>query len=69
MDTDVECRLFTGFTHRFIHFSFGFFDGFFNTSRMNPAVFNQVFQGNTRDFPPYGMETGQRHRFRSIIND
>ena len=51
------------------HFSLGFFHRFFNTGRMNSAVGNQLFKGQSGNLSPDRIEARNGDRLRGVVNN
>ena len=69
MDTHLEGGLFPGFLNLLIQFLLGFFHHFLDPGRMDPAVVDQLLQGDPGHFPAHRVEAGNDHRFRRIVDD
>ena len=69
MDTRFKGCLFSGVLDPLFHFPLRFFDSFFNPCGMNAAITDQFFQGNPGDFPSNRIKTGDKDRFRGIVNN
>ena len=69
MNPDIKRRSLTGFANDGIHFRPDFFDNILNPARMNSAVADQSFQGNSRNFSPDRIKTGQNNRLGRVIHN
>ena len=57
MGSNIKCCLLASLPHGNIKFFCYFFDNFFNTGRMNPAISNKLFQGLPGNLATNGIES------------
>src|SRR2546423_5904899 len=62
-------RLLTGFDNRGVDFLARFVDDFLDTTGMNAAVRDKLFQRQARDLAPNGIEAGDNDGVRRVIDD
>lgn len=69
MYTNLENSSLTFLTDGFFYFLLCLLYDFFDSCRMDTAIDDQLFKGNTCYLTAYRIEAGQYDRFRRIIDD
>ncbi len=67
--TNLIGCFFPGFLNSLVNFLFSLINCFFNLSRMDPTISNQLLQGNPGLLSSNWVKAGNHHCFRGIIND
>ena len=65
----VERGVLSRFLHLVIQLAAHFFDSFFYARGVYSAVRHKAFYGEFRHFPSYGVERGNGHHVRRVVND
>ena len=69
VNANLQGRRFTFFTNHSLDFFLSLLDHFFDSCRMDSAIYDQFFQCDTRHFSADWIKSGQDNCFRCIIND
>src|SRR5258708_31691843 len=69
MHADFDNRALAGLANRFLDLLLGFADNFFDTSRMNPAVREELLQGDPRYFAANRIVARDDDRFGRVVDN